>query len=660
MFTRLPVLVAGLLAVAGIVRGSSSGSVAEPNCDGQILVRSVGYYDARSSDRSCDKRLPSDIDILPFTHINFAYAFFHPTTFQILPMQVGDEALYVEFTALKLKKPSLKTWISIGGRTFSEPTNTPNTQTAFSDMVSNATNRQAFINSLRNFMLTYAFDGVDIDWQYPGAQEHDRNSTDSENFVTLLHELKDAFQGKYGISVTMPGNNAYLENFNLTGMQSHIDFFNFATYDIHDTVERHYAYPNSNFDQVKKQVKVLRTQGVDLAKVNFGIGWYGRSYTLKDPDCNAVDCFAVSSGRAGNFTQLPGILSHAEIRRINEENGLTLDFDSHAVAKLLTWDIDQWVSYDDAETVKMKIDTATSLCLGGVNVWSMDLDGPEYTSSNDLLRALGAITPAGASPDDIDAIRTYKDITDRDASIKKSCYWSSCGGYCEDGWMSFAHSKGHVPSIPGDKPCRGDDVRSLCCAPGTRKGKCEWFGWRGVGMPCGPKGCPEGRKLVGSNTNSYQEDVELAINENYTCNGGVQSFCCSGFMPSLYTTTDSLDLLRDNEWADEYYENDDDADEEGLGKLLDMVSNNAACLAQYIRAFRIQDDPTSLASLLRTSQIFIYCDPDGKILYFLQWLGEKLEYYYGYYGVDDMYQKGRRALGGYWEGMRSKVANDLA
>ena len=32
-------------------------------------------------------------------------------------------------------------------------------------MASNATNRQAFINSLRKFLLTYAFDGVDIDWQ---------------------------------------------------------------------------------------------------------------------------------------------------------------------------------------------------------------------------------------------------------------------------------------------------------------------------------------------------------------------------------------------------------------------------------------------------------------------------------------------------------------
>lgn len=36
-------------------------------------------------------------------------------------------------------------------------------------MVSNTANRQAFISSLTNFMSTYGFDGVDIDWEYPGV-----------------------------------------------------------------------------------------------------------------------------------------------------------------------------------------------------------------------------------------------------------------------------------------------------------------------------------------------------------------------------------------------------------------------------------------------------------------------------------------------------------
>ncbi|KAL4964523.1 glycoside hydrolase family 18 protein [Aspergillus stella-maris] len=524
MLACLPTLAAGLLAAAGAVWGTNPGSVAEPTCDGQVMVRSVGYYDARAASRSCDRRMPSDIDILPFTHINFAYAYFHPTTFEILPMQAGDEALYIEFTALKLKKPSLKTRISIGGKTFSERTNTPDTQTAFSDMTNSATNRQHFIDSLRKFMTTYAFDGVDIDWQYPSTDRRSDNTTDIENLITLLHDLKEAFaDSKIDISLKVPGNNTLLSNFNLTAIQPHIDFFNFATYDIHDPiVDRGFAFPSSSFDQVRKQLGVQRIRGVDLEKVNLGFGWYARSFTLKDPECNTSGCFSTSFGRTGECTRLSGVLSHAEMYRIIKDNDLMPAYDAHAVAKMLTWDTDQWASFDDAETMRTKIGKATSLCVGGINVWSVDLDDQYHKSSNDLLRALGAIVPAGASSDDIEAIRDYREVMDRQETIEKACYWSFCGETCATHWLAFTHSKGQVPGLSGDLPCRGDDVRTLCCAPGSSMGRCDWFGWRGVGMPCAPRGCPVGKELVARNTNFYMEDPELAVNENHTCNGMFQ------------------------------------------------------------------------------------------------------------------------------------------
>lgn len=44
--------------------------------------------------------------------------------------------------------------------------------------------------------------------------------------------------------------------------------------------------------------------------------------------------------------------------------------------KYLTWNSDQWVSYDDEETLKMKREYANSLCLGGTMVWALDLDKP--------------------------------------------------------------------------------------------------------------------------------------------------------------------------------------------------------------------------------------------------------------------------------------------
>jgi chitinase len=80
-------------------------------------------------------------------------------------MDANSGTLYRSFTSLKSKKPTLQTWISVGGWSFNDANNDPNTRTAFSDMVSDATNRAKFISSLQNFMQTYGFDGVDIDWE---------------------------------------------------------------------------------------------------------------------------------------------------------------------------------------------------------------------------------------------------------------------------------------------------------------------------------------------------------------------------------------------------------------------------------------------------------------------------------------------------------------
>nr|ALI93552.1 chitinase 3 [Hypocrella siamensis] len=87
-----------------------------------------------------------------------------PRSFQIAPMDANAASLYSRFTALKSKKAGLETWISIGGWSFTDP---GATRTIFSDMASSASGRSTFINGLVQFMSTYGFDGVDIDWNIP-------------------------------------------------------------------------------------------------------------------------------------------------------------------------------------------------------------------------------------------------------------------------------------------------------------------------------------------------------------------------------------------------------------------------------------------------------------------------------------------------------------
>lgn len=106
---------------------------------------------------------------------------------------------------------------------------------------------------------------------------------------------------------------------------------------------------------------------IDPKKVTLGLGFYGRSFTLADPTCTQAGCPFSAGGNPGECTASSGTLSFAEIQRVIN-TGATVSLDSAAAVKIVVFDNNQWVSYDDEETLKMKIDYANSKCLGGLMV----------------------------------------------------------------------------------------------------------------------------------------------------------------------------------------------------------------------------------------------------------------------------------------------------
>ncbi|KAE8326142.1 hypothetical protein BDV39DRAFT_193873 [Aspergillus sergii] len=514
------------------------GPAVKPSCGGQSATqRTIGYYEGWAATRVCDKRLPSDLDISGLTHINFAFAYFHPSSFEVLPMSEEDVALYPEFTALKQRKPSLKAWISIGGWAFNDATNAPNTQTAFSDMAGSSTSRQKFVQSLINFMMTWGFDGVDLDWEYPGADDRGGIKADTANFVLLLKDLKEAFAGQYGLSVTLPASYWYLRWFDLPSMQNYLDFFNIMTYDIHGVWDSNnkntgpYVRPHTNLTEIHLGLDLLWRNNVDPSMVNMGIGWYGRSFTLQDPQCNKPGCIFSYGGKAGECTKSSGTLSNAEIERIISKHNIVPTVDREAGVKWITFDNDQWVSYDDGETMQIKMDVANQLCLGGTLIWSLDQDSSTHSSSNDLA-GLGLAN--GVSAEEAALAKDILKQADRTVTVRTTCHWSACGEGCGPGYFAQTYAKGQSVGIRRETACPGHKVKTLCCATGTKVGTCSWHGWRGVGMPCVSNYCPNNMEVIAVNTNSYQDRSDEGTILDLTCNGGTQSYCCSGFVSSPY------------------------------------------------------------------------------------------------------------------------------
>lgn len=62
-----------------------------------------------------------------------------------------------------------------------------------------------------------------------------------------------------------------------------------------------------------------------------------------------------------------GTLSYSEITDVinDESSGAVVTLNEAAAVKQVVWDTNQWVSYDDAETLGMKIAYANSHCIGG-------------------------------------------------------------------------------------------------------------------------------------------------------------------------------------------------------------------------------------------------------------------------------------------------------
>jgi chitinase len=195
---------------------------------------------------------------------------------------------------------------------------------------------------------------------------------------------------------------------------------------------------------------------------------------------------------------------------IIDEKKLEPTHDKKAGVKWIHWDQDQWVSYDDDETLAQKREFAASRCLGGMMVWALDQIDQD-----------ASIGGALSSEEMEEAEAMYQD-----AAAKGVCYTTMCDDKCRDGDHEAAQMRGQPGLLSTMARCPKGQVRRLCCTKGVTMGTCQWRGFRGLGLSC-TGGCHGDETEVTTNTNHVDK------NEDQTCTGGAQSYCCSGFKPPI-------------------------------------------------------------------------------------------------------------------------------
>ncbi|KAK9424886.1 putative chitinase [Seiridium unicorne] len=351
-------------------------SVAEPVCSGSSATqKTIAYYEGWNLERACQTMEPEDIPIGGYTHINFAFLYIDPDTYTITPMEASQEDLYSRVVALKKKKDTLEVWISIGGRDFNDP---GSTQTTFADIAASTSIQSTFFTSLLNLLDTYGFDGVDLDWEYPGADDRGGSDADFDNYVSFLANLRDALDSAdkgYGLTLTLPSSYWYLKHFDVVNLAKSIDWFNMMTYDLHggwnadDPWIGSVVNSHTNLTEIQLAMDLLWRNDIDPAQVVMGLGFYGRS-------------------TAGPCTANSGTLSFSEIEDIlnDDSRGAIKTYDSAVAVQIVVYDTNQWVSYDDWQSFEAKMDWANSHCLGGTMVWAVSLDS-DGTATNGLTGA---------------------------------------------------------------------------------------------------------------------------------------------------------------------------------------------------------------------------------------------------------------------------------
>ncbi|KAM0443842.1 hypothetical protein ACHAQK_002588 [Fusarium lateritium] len=229
-----------------------------PSCGGRLAFeRSIRYYQfANVRGRQSNRITPKQNRTKGFTHLYGAFATIDPDTFAVKPWHDDDVKLYKEFTSLKTK--GLETWIAIGGWTFNDPRPT---RTTFSDLSASPTRRARFIKSLPSFLDEHGFHGVDLDYpQSPGAPDRGGRKEDTVNYLALLKDMQVWNQYHYPHELLVhPMCQAEA-----------------------DRAVGHVILGHTNIPEITNWSLPLYYAGVNPAKVNIGLAYYARGYTVAD------------------------------------------------------------------------------------------------------------------------------------------------------------------------------------------------------------------------------------------------------------------------------------------------------------------------------------------------------------------------------------------
>jgi chitinase len=245
---------------------------------------------------------------------------------------------------------------------------------SFSQVAASPSARSRFAQNIKDFLLTYSYDGVDIDWEVPQSQ------ADVANNVSLMQALRDALPfPRYLVSMATPSEPGHWGEYDFTHLTPIVDFYNVMTYDFHGPWTNHAGHnsplfssdddPGHDGSLDDSMSLYLNKLGVPPEKINLGTAFYGYEFPvgLLHGPCNCDK--STASRDYGTYIK----------PRIGNQ-GWVQSMDPVAMAPYLVRAnaVPAFITYDDADSTARKVIYALDVRdLGGVFMWELseDYDG---------------------------------------------------------------------------------------------------------------------------------------------------------------------------------------------------------------------------------------------------------------------------------------------
>lgn len=296
------------------------------------------------------------------------------------------KAHFPQYAEMKAKHPEVKILLSIGGWTACG---------YFSEMALTQESRASFIRSCLDTLSQYPFfDGIDIDWEYPGVArsggEGDEGNPvlgdDRENYTLLLKELREALDAEYGengklLTVCAAASESILDKQDYAALYPYVNRVNLMTYDMYytssPTTGHHTAlYGKPSADTA---VKYLQRLGVPNEKIAIGSPFYAHCWKTQGTAWIGGRATAMDDQMDRDWRAIDRLAAQAVPEG---EPGWHAGYDETAQAAYL-WNDDpdsemygMVISYENERSLAAKLDYLKQNGLGGIIVWEVGGDDP--------------------------------------------------------------------------------------------------------------------------------------------------------------------------------------------------------------------------------------------------------------------------------------------